>query len=260
MYKTMNEIREQEDKKLFNAISKQYARKDIYPVSSYARKFQLLSLIKLYRKKYQKASYGTIIELGCGVGASTKYLDGHFNKYIGVDYSEELIHLAKKYFSTERSEYICANIKEFKNDSKDVDFVFGVGVLHHVSDLDDVLQKMRTIGHSDTIFGFIEPQASSPIIQLMRRIRMFVDKTYSSDQVFFTKNYIRDVFAKNGYQVTAVKYQGYFTPVFAQVIIKPSFVFMPVVAVFTALDRFIQDYVNNLFSWNMIWVAEKKRN
>ena len=255
MQKIQHELK---DKALFNKIAQDYFNKDIYVVSSEARKFQLNSLIKLYFEKTSKKELGTILELGCGVGASAQYLVGKYEKYIGVDYTEKFIELAQTNFSDKNNKFICANIKDFTvNSNEDIDFVFGVGVLHHIDNLEKVFENLKTIGNKETVFGFIEPQSSNPLIQLMRKIRMLIDKGYSSDQVFFKKQFIDDVFRKNGFKIIAIKYQGYFTPPFAQIMVKPAFIFKKIIRLLIATDNIIQNNLNNPLSWNIIWIAKK---
>ncbi|MEX1013870.1 MAG: class I SAM-dependent methyltransferase, partial [Candidatus Paceibacterota bacterium] len=249
-----NNLHEIKDKKLFNEIAGKYFLKDVYPVSSRARKFQLLSLFDLYKNETKKEEHGVILELGCGVGASSKYLGNSYKKYIGVDYSEEFIGIAKKHFANNRTLFHCANIKDYKNEFEEVDFIFGVGVLHHVNNIEEVLINLKEIGNKRTVYGFIEPQASNPFIQILRRLRMLIDKDYSSEQIFFKRNKIREIFELNGFNVLKIKYQGYFTVPFAQIIIKPAFLFKPIVNLLIHVDMFIQYYLNNRFSWNIIWI------
>jgi cyclopropane fatty-acyl-phospholipid synthase-like methyltransferase len=256
----MKEVQhEEDDKKLFNEIAEDYFRKDIYSVSAMARKFQLQSLISMYYKKFNRKNLGNILEIGCGVGASTLYLTGLYDNYIGIDYAENLIKLARDNFANDNNKFVCANIKDIPGicASEEVDFIFGVGALHHVKKIESVLTAIRDIGNENTVFGFIEPQASNPIIQLMRRTRMLIDRSYSSNQVFFKKNDIQEVFKKNGFKIIVIKYQGYFSPPFAQVILKPEFFFKPVVRLSMVVDDIVQNKINNPLSWNIIWLAQK---
>jgi len=250
---------EEIDQKLFNDIATKYFQKDINDVSSVARKFQLNSLINLYFNNSRKNKLGNILELGCGVGASTRYLKDMYDNYIGIDYSEKFIQLAHEHFANQNNNFFCANIKDFQIENNDkIDFVFGVGVLHHVDNIKDVLKNIKQIGNNQTVYGFIEPQSSNPFIQFMRKIRMVVDKEYSSEQAFFKKIFIKEMFNKNGYDIIAIKYQGYFSSPFAQVILRPKFIFKPFMKILIWADRMIQDNMNNLFSWNIMWLATKK--
>jgi cyclopropane fatty-acyl-phospholipid synthase-like methyltransferase len=55
-----------------------------------------------------------LIEIGCGIGASAEYLDGHFDTYIGIDYSEEQIRYAYEAHKERagRVSFLVKNIKE----------------------------------------------------------------------------------------------------------------------------------------------------
>ena len=41
---------------------------------------------------------GTLVDVGCGIGAQAKYLDGSFEEYIGIDYSSNLIGIGEEMF------------------------------------------------------------------------------------------------------------------------------------------------------------------
>jgi ubiquinone/menaquinone biosynthesis C-methylase UbiE len=255
-----DKMHEEKDKHLFDNIANEYFKKDIYVVSKEARRFQLLSLIRCMQQYSNCKSLGRIIELGSGVGASSEYLKEIYTEYIGVDYSEEFVKIANKTFSNINRKFICGNIKSIDIAEKNVDFVFGVGVLHHVADINEVLQNIKKIGNPATFFGFIEPQSSNPFIQLMRKIRMKIDKRYSADQVFFSKKEIISMFESNDFKVERIKYQGYLSTPFAQVIMKPKAVFLPIVLFLIMIDKLVQKYLNNRFSWNICWIASKKNN
>ena len=75
------------------------------------------------------------------------------------------------------------------------DLIIGVGILHHIADLDHTMQWLKGQCNKDTIFAFIEPQKGNPVIQFLRKIRKLVDKNYSEDQVFFSKTEIAKIFS-----------------------------------------------------------------
>ncbi|MFW6273211.1 MAG: class I SAM-dependent methyltransferase, partial [bacterium] len=113
---------EVKDKELFNSIATTYFRKDIYPVSSYARKFQLLSLFELLPDQKNK-KLDAILELGCGVGASASYLKGLYEHYTGIDYSEAFVNIARNHFSDNKTNFLCLNLKDYKKEPEKIDFV-----------------------------------------------------------------------------------------------------------------------------------------
>ncbi len=242
----------------FNQIASEYIKKDISLTSKYARKFQLYSLINLYFFYMKKDKLNYIIELGCGSGASSKYLNGKYDHYSGFDYSEAFVEFAKNNYENKNTHFDCCNIKDIFVENNSVEFVFGIGVLHHVSEIDEILQAIKKIGNSSTLFGFIEPQASNPFIQFLRIIRKKVDKNYSKEQVSFTKKRIEELFNYHGFEIKKIIYTGYLSTPFAQVIFKPDWFFLPIVKLVVFIDKMIQNYLNNFLSWNICWIAQKK--
>jgi len=248
-------FREEKDNLLFNTIAKKYGQKDIVPSSSIARKFQLESLVDFIRREFNRTEFKTILEIGCGVGATSSYLEGKYINYIGVDYSKEFIELANQRYSKVNVEYYCSNIKELKINKK-LDLVLGIGVLHHISDIKKALDELRKLSTSNTIFAFIEPNSENFLIQFMRTVRKKMDSSYSDDQIYFKKKELEDLFIENGFNSVITKYEGYLSPPLAQVILRPQFLFKPISKLLIWLDFIIQKYFNSSLSWNIMVVVK----
>ena len=120
------------------------------------------------------------------------------------------------------------------------------------------MESICEICSENTIVAFVEPHAGNPVIQFLRSIRKISDKSYNKEQIFFKKKRIFELFNRNGLKVKKIRYQGYFSPPFAQVMLKPQILFMPLCKIALFLDNIIQKYANNPFSWNIIWTAQKK--
>lgn len=247
-----------EDQKLFNQIAVQYAKKDLYPVTRLVRKYQVLTLFKLIDKKLNVSLHGNILELGCGVGANSDYVKQFYKHYTGIDYSKELISLAIKNYSNNNINFICANIKDYTFNNQNYNLIFGIGLLHHLPDINIVLRHLKNQTNKDATFGFLEVQSGNPLIQILRYIRKQTDSSYSNDQNIFSKNFITNVFKEEGFEIISIQYQGYFTPPFAQLILKPVWIMLPLAKLAIFLDKLIQKYINNFLSWNMIIIAKIK--
>lgn len=244
-------INEKKDKELFNEIAYQYTRKDIYPVSRYARKFQLESLIELTGRDY----FNGILELGCGPGYSCVYLKNRYNHFTGIDYSEKFIEIANQ-LNLNNTTFLKGNIKNFSNLKIDeYDLILGIGILHHVDDIEKVLNNIKIVCNKNTILAFIEPYSGNPIIQILRKIRKRIDKQYSDEQIFFKKKDIIKLFNENGFSIDKIAYQGYISTPFAQVILKPIILFYPICKFAVCIDKIIQKYLNIPISWNIIWTS-----
>ncbi|MBN2772024.1 MAG: methyltransferase domain-containing protein, partial [Spirochaetes bacterium] len=244
------------DKELFDKIANKYAEKDLYSVSKAARKFQIDSLIKLIDPVLLEKKFDKVIEIGCGNGANSVYLKNYYNSYLGIDFSEELIKIANYYYQNEQTDFFSSDIKDLDKNIK-YDLIVCVGVLHHLPNLKKYLRNIREIGHNDSVYAFLEPLAENPIIQLLRYFRKKIDPDYSKSQIFFKINELKKVFPETGFKITKLKYTGYLTPPFAQVILKPKFVFLPVVKLFIFFDKLIQKYCPNRLSWNISFIARK---
>jgi len=249
-------IIETKDKILFNRIAKKYAGKDQYIVSSKAREFQLISLVKYIENKLNITHFRDVLELGCGVGANSKYLKDYYNHYTGIDYSEEFIKLANNLYADSNTEFLCGNLKDYSIKKSTFDLIIGVGILHHLPDIGLVLRNFRKQLSKNVVYGFIEVQSGNPVIQLLRNLRKKTDRNYSEDQNIFSRKFIYETFQKEGFEIKGFLYQGYFTPPFAQVKLKPEWIMLPLVRIAIALDRFIQNKCPNSLSWNMIFMAQ----
>ena len=248
---------EESDKQLFDRISKKYALKDIVESSSGPRRYQLMFAIGPVLKKL--SSINTIVEIACGLGASSKYLLGNYEKYIGIDYSKKLIEKASEFYKDNlKAEFIAENVKNVSASQvgpRSADVILAVGALHHMTDLDGVIKSLANIAKPRAYFIGIEPNSANPIIQIMRWIWARVNTSYSKDQIFFSKRGLHDLMEKNNFKDIELEYQGFFTPPFAQVVINPQLISMPLskAAIFIdkELDKFFPGFLKFL-SWNIV--------
>jgi len=247
----MENFREKNDKELFNTISGKYAEKDIYQVSKEARAFQVHCMMDFLKKEFEISKFGDVIEVGCGHGANSKYLQGHYQNFLGVDYSSELIKIAKARYGNSHSRFAIDNIKDIDKHGQ-FDLIIGIGILHHVDNLEEVLKKLKEIGHEKTIYLFYEPQKGNPIIQILRKIRVRFDPNYSGDQVFFEKKELTKRVKDLGFKNIRSRYNGYLTPPFAQVIMKPKFIFQPLMRFSKKVDKILYRKINSRVAWNFI--------
>lgn len=246
------------DQELFDGIAENYAEKDFYKVTKTVRNFQIESLMKLIDNYGSDVKFNDIIEIGCGNGANSVYLRKYYSKYTGMDFSSELINIADKYYKNEKAFFFTGDIKDL-GCGKKYDLIVGVGVLHHLPDLKEYLDHIFGLGDENSVFAFLEPQADNPAIQFLRFIRKKTDPAYSKTQVFFKRSDLSNAFSEAGLEVIKFQYTGYFTPPFAQVIMKPSWLFLPVVKSLILLDRFIQNKLPNRLAWNLSFIAKKTK-
>lgn len=240
---------EKKDKALFDAISPKYLEKDLAPQSSIARKHRLLSSLKNVSFDHTTR----VLEVGCGAGFSVKYLDKPYSVYVGVDYSQGLIDYANQYNSTPKAQFICANIKEYQPEEK-FDIIFMIGVLHHFDDMRVILAHIVSFLKPGGVLVANEPQSGNPLIQGLRKLRTKLDKAYSNDQVQLLPNDLKVLYESVGLKNVQVFGQGYFSTPFAEVVLKPSWIFIPVIKFIVNIDQYLFKNIpkSKSISWNLI--------
>ena len=230
--------REYRDRELFDTIAQKYIRKDSYPPSALARKAQLIASVQPVLN--ENNTLGTVIDIGCGVGAPAKYLLGSFHKYIGIDQSDEMIRFAQTFNRDNPDvEFIAGNVKEIHLAER-ADTILSIGALHHMTDLDTVLENLEKFARPGGTFVVIEPQNANPVIQFMRWVRGKIDKGYSQEQIFFSESELRNLFNRHGLKNLQITYQGYLSPPFAQVIIPPQAISIVLSRLAIRIDNWIQ--------------------
>lgn len=233
---------EEQDRNLYNSIARQYIRKDIVGSSSVARKYKLFSALNGIL--HNDVRLGTLVEIGCGAGATAGYLAGYYDKYIGIDQSEELIRHAGTLNRQYRNvTFVAANIKASGLPPRCADVIFANGALHHMTELDIVMESLQAIAKPGTHLIVIEPQGSNAIIQFMRKIRAVLDKTYSGEQIFFAPEYLVELFARHGVTDITLDFQGFLSTPFAEVIVNPQFLSQPLAKGAVAADRLLKKHL-----------------
>ncbi|MBU0703267.1 MAG: methyltransferase domain-containing protein [Chloroflexi bacterium] len=230
--------REQADRDLFDRIARRYARKDIVASSSLARKSQLLAAIKPVLD--QLSNLGTIVDVGCGVGAPARYLAGHYERYIGIDQSKEMINAAITFNrGNPKAEFIAENVKSRDLPQNVADVILSDGVLHHITELDEALNALLRIAKPDAFLVVREPQNGNPLLQALRWGRGIVDPSYSGEQIFFSERDLRELFSNHGVMDISVEFQGFLSTPFAQVVIPPQLLSVPLCRAAISIDRWL---------------------
>ncbi len=227
--------REKDDHALFNRIAYHYARKDIIRSSLIPRKSLLLEAI--HPLLNQLDSLGTVLDIGCGAGAPAKYLRGYYQEYIGIDQSEKMVEAARLFNKDiPHTRFLTGNIKTIDLPSHTIDIILSIGALHHMTDLDMVMKAVCRLAKPNGFILVIEPQNANPLIQMMRRIRTWLDHSYSSDQLFFSRDELVFLFERNNIKNIFCDYMGYLSTPFAEVVLRPQFLFVPLSRIFTSVD------------------------
>ena len=255
--------REKKDQQLHNtdAIAAKYYKKHNIPSSSFIRKNRILKAIQPLLLKNK--TLGHVVDIGCGIGSMAKYLDGKYESYLGIDYSDALINTAKNFNrDNNKAKFISENIKTGQIPDNCADVILALGVLHHMTELDRIMMKLKKIAKPGAIFIAIEPIDVNPIVQLLRWVRGKVDSSYSEEQHFFSSKELKELMTKNKLEDVSLEYVGLFTKPFTEVIFSPQFIIKPLSRIFVALDNVIQafcPFILRFLAWDIIVKAKFPR-
>ncbi len=248
---------EQRDQALFDQIAAHYARKDVILSSKIARRSQLLTAMTPIFA--QTPQLGVVVDVGCGVGAPAVYLSGRYDKYVGIDQSAEMIDAAQIFNQDQTSvEFMAANIKTAVLPSHTADIILSIGALHHMTGLDEVVDKLAQLAKPGAKCVVIEPQNGNPLIQLMRWIRGKIDREYSTEQLFFSEEELVSLLTRNGVSDLEIAYQGFLTPPFAQVVLNPQALFVPLSRLAVRIDDWLAQHLRGplqKLSFNIVLIG-----
>lgn len=139
-----------------------------------------------------------LLDVGCGNGFFTFYFDKICDAY-GVDYSEKMLRMnpVKKKFLMD------ANNLKFKD--KSFDIVFCRALLHHIENIDRVIQEMRRVSKKYVVI--LEPNRNNPSMFLLSLIIKEERKALK-----FSLTYLKNVVKRNKLRVIASFSYGLIVP------------------------------------------------
>lgn len=246
----MDRHRADSDRELFDSIAEHYSAKDLAASARLARRRRLEQTVATVPGE----RFERVLEVGCGAGFSAEYLRGRFDRYVGIDHSRRLIEVAREKNSGEGVLFEATSIDAFAP-AFDFDLIFMIGVLHHLEmpsrSLETMVRWLRPGGH----LVANEPQPANPLIRVARRARARLDSGYSSDQEELGADHLRSLFQGAGLEKIEITAQGFLSTPFAEVVLKPHRIMMPLARAACAIDGVLEkgnsSWTRNL-SWNLI--------
>ena len=246
------------DTKLFDRISERYCQKDLARSSRRARQHRLWQTVTVLGQD----CFGSLLEVGCGAGFSAQYLRHRFRRYVGIDCSADLVALAKQTHASNGAKFHAVDIMEF--DTRDAfDVVLMVGVLHHITDLGRAMRKIVELTRPGGWVLANEPNSANGLWQLLRKTRTRLDSDYSATQRQLNAKELHGCFSHAGLEEVHVTGQGLVSTPFAEIILRPQFVFAPLAAVACLGDSVLQRMLGNRMmlrlGWNLVTTGRKAR-
>ncbi|HBR80293.1 MAG: hypothetical protein UX09_C0015G0030 [Candidatus Uhrbacteria bacterium GW2011_GWE2_45_35] len=88
---------------------------------------------------------GTVLDVGCGSGVKSKYLTNNGLKVVGIDFSENLIAIARRENLT--SEFLIMDMRDVAELNREFDCVFAQASLLHIprAEVVDVIKKLLKV-------------------------------------------------------------------------------------------------------------------
>ena len=147
----------------------------------------VLPKIKFIKRYVNITAETRLLDVGCGNGFFTYYFDKICDTS-GVDYSEKMLQInpVKKTFLMD------ANNLKFENNSFDISFSHGF--LHHVDNMDKVIQEMKRVSKKYVII--LDANRNNPLLFLFSLIVKEERKALK-----FSLSYLRNVIKRNGLNI-----------------------------------------------------------
>lgn len=236
------------DSDLFDDIAPKYVRLHGTPSSRAALRYLRLRALRPLLHKGSRV--GVLLDAGCGIAPTVDYLDGWYDRYIGVDHSKSHIDVAARAFGHRKDVHLLtANIKNVPLPDRTADVVLAVEALHHMTDLPSVMRSLRRLAKPAAHFIAMEPQRGNLVVQALRAVRKRVDRAYSSDQVAFSGEQLEALLADAGLHSIDSEYVGLISPVFAQIAPRPQFLFRALSAAAIAIDECSEPLMRRAGRW-----------
>ena len=197
---------------------------------------------------------GELLEPGCGAGFSVGYFREVFTGYLGVDYSRELVELARGRILDDRVRFETKDIRDLNEDGK-FDVVVMIGVLHHIDAMEEVMEVLvRQLKPGGWLVSN-EPQGANPMVSGLRTLRARLDEGFSEDQIEVSEEQMKKLYLDAGLTNLLVAPQGIFSTPFAEVPMRPQWLISAMATIAVGADRIFESLPSSLLkgiSWNLV--------
>lgn len=243
------------DQALFDRIASDYARKDLLPAARIARQHRSLATWS----RGEDAVANCLLDVGCGAGFAARHLEGRYHRYVGIDYSRELIQSANQLNTGPTRQFVVADAVTYQP-PEPPDAILMIGVLHHMEDPVATLEHLFTILRPGGYLLANEPQSSNPVLQVARRLRGIVDPGYSDEQDQYRPTQLARMAESAGFEEVRVYGQGLLTTPLAEVPVPGQRLLAPVARLAGLFDRTFESAFPGMalqMSWNVVLACRK---
>ena len=98
-----------------------------------------------------------LLEIGCGLGRWAEFFQDKCSEYVGIDYSENLIEIAKEHFNYSNCHFEKLSVTEIDEENLPIkgpyDIIFITGVLIYLNDEDitEMIEKINKLTHENSV-------------------------------------------------------------------------------------------------------------
>jgi ubiquinone/menaquinone biosynthesis C-methylase UbiE len=161
-------------------------------------------------RNYISLDKGTrLLEVGCGNGFFSYHFD-QICRTVGVDFSRKMLE------KNPISQKLLMDAARLTFQDNSFDVVFCHALLHHVENMDEILQEMRRVSRKYVVV--LEPNRNNPLMALFSALVPEERKALS-----FSLGYLREVMGRNKLKVIASFSHGMTVPNKTPVFLLPVF-------------------------------------
>jgi ubiquinone/menaquinone biosynthesis C-methylase UbiE len=111
-----------------------------------------------------------VLEIGCGTGIYTNFLKEHFSDVNAFDIDREMVGIANKKLGNKTNLFVADSLS-IPVESKSIDFLFGVSILHHVADLSNAMEEVNRVLKPGGFLAFCEPNKLNPFTSIFQMLQ-----------------------------------------------------------------------------------------
>lgn len=160
-----------------------------------------------FLKEIHKSQTGRILDVGCGNGNLFSFLSNEQYELFGIDFSENMIAEAKKYFS-EKASFFVADAEELPFADNTIDIITCNASFHHYVHPNTVLAEMKRVLKDGGKLLIGDPYPPFVIRPIMNLLTKYSDE---GDYHFYGIAEMKKLLANNGLEWNSSIKTGRFT-------------------------------------------------
>lgn len=199
-----------------------------------------------------------VLEIGAGIGTDAEQFARHGAEYVGIDISQESLHLCRTRFDTYglHGEFHCGSVTDidFLKSLGEFDLVYSYGVLHHFPGMSDHLANISEVMHSGSELRFmVYAKNSWKYAMIQKGLDQFEAQAECPYAEAFTRDEISDL-VEDRFHIERIRQDHCFmynVPAYKQ----GKFELEPW---FAAMPEIMRDAVREYLGWHLLIKARKK--